>query len=68
MSLNFSSCTEIQTYGIPLKVSNKVTRKNETFSPLIHENKLAVDGVAGDVFRGFDADVAVHGLRDDVRM
>ena len=35
-------------------------------SPLVHEHKLAVDGVPGDVLGGLDADVDVGGLGDDV--
>lgn len=35
-------------------------------SPLVDEDKLAVDGVAGDVLGGFDADVPIQWLKDDV--
>lgn len=36
--------------------------------PLVDEDELAIDGVARDVLGGLDADVAVHGLRHDVRV
>lgn len=35
-------------------------------SPLVHKDELAIDGMARDVLCGFDADVSVHWLRDDV--
>lgn len=38
------------------------------YTPLVNEHKFAVNGVAGDVFSGLDANVSVHWLGHNVRV